>query len=323
VWWFAVLIIMSSYTANLAAFLTIQRFTSPITTVTELAQQKSISYGTVQNSQPQAFFEDATIPSFVTMWQYMQYHHTLVKSSTEGIEKVIDGNYAFIWDSVVLEYIEHQQGECGSLMTVGSLLGKIGYGFGLPKDSPYTKQLSNAILELRHSGVMDALEQKWIHANEKCVGNNPGKRAAGEDGTRLGLEDLAGVFVVVCAGIASSCVVLAFEWLWAARTDTQVDLKETGSKSSIITALQTRHKLAFHDWRHREDIPKVRKHATLIWDTVRPIFPSRRSRQTEPAGSVSPTLTKTYNNVELDKVMSITQAAEIEIDDEDARSYVI
>lgn len=322
VWWFAILIIMSSYTANLAAFLTIQRFSSPIKTVSELAQQKSISYGTVQNSQPQAFFETSTIPSFVTMWQYMQYHHTFVKSSAEGIQKAKDENYAFIWDSVVLEYITHQQSDCGSLTTVGSLLGKIGYGFGLQKDSPYTQQLSNAILELRHKGVMDILEKKWIHSNERCSGK-PGSGTT-EDGTQLGLGDLAGVFIVVCAGIASSFVVLACEWLWAARKDTEEKEKDTGSKPSLITALHARRIRAFHDWRHREDIPKVRKNATLMWNTVRPMLPTWQSRQPGPTGALTPNLDS--SNVELDKIVSFTQTAEIEIeddDDDDNQSYVV
>ena len=316
VWWFAILIIMSSYTANLAAFLTIQRFSSPIKTVSELAQQKSISYGTVQSSQPQSFFETSTIPSFATMWQYMQYHHTLVKSSSDGIEKVKNENYAFIWDSVVLEYVTHRQSECGSLTTVGSLLGKIGYGFGLQKDSPYTQQLSNAILELRHKGVMDVLEKKWIHSNERCS-DQTGE--GGEDVTQLGLEDLAGVFIVICAGIAVSFVVLAFEWLWAARKDTKVEDKDTGTKSSIVSALQTRRQSVFHDWRHREDISKVRKHATLIWNTVRPMLPTRQTRQPGPVETAD------SGSIDLEKATSFTQSAEIEIDDEDEdnQSYVM
>ncbi|KAK3754484.1 hypothetical protein QZH41_007393 [Actinostola sp. cb2023] len=97
VWWFAVLILMSTYTANLAAFRTIHRSASPINTVGELAQQNLISYGTVENSQPQNFFESSTIPSFITMWQYMQYHNTMVNNSEEGIIKATEGNFAFLF----------------------------------------------------------------------------------------------------------------------------------------------------------------------------------------------------------------------------------
>lgn len=101
VWWFAILIIVSTYTANLAAFRTIQRSSSPINTVGELAQQTSLSYGTVEDSQPQDFFESSTIPSYITMWQYMQAHRSLVKSSEEGISKV-NAKLCYLYISLLL-----------------------------------------------------------------------------------------------------------------------------------------------------------------------------------------------------------------------------
>ena len=66
----------------------------------------------------------------------MKYHHTLVKNSHEGIDKVKGGNYAFVWDSIILQHTLHTV-ECGTLTTIGTLFGKIGYGIGLPKNSPY------------------------------------------------------------------------------------------------------------------------------------------------------------------------------------------
>ena len=42
VWWFFTLILISSYTANLAAFLTIERLVAPIEKVEDLAKQTNI-----------------------------------------------------------------------------------------------------------------------------------------------------------------------------------------------------------------------------------------------------------------------------------------
>uniref|UniRef100_A0A914RST2 Uncharacterized protein n=1 Tax=Parascaris equorum TaxID=6256 RepID=A0A914RST2_PAREQ len=44
-WWFFTLIIVSSYTANLAAFLTLEKMTPPIESVDDLAAQQKILYG--------------------------------------------------------------------------------------------------------------------------------------------------------------------------------------------------------------------------------------------------------------------------------------
>jgi hypothetical protein len=47
---------ISSYTANLAAFLTTKRLTSPIEDVEALSKQREIKYGAVANGATQQFF---------------------------------------------------------------------------------------------------------------------------------------------------------------------------------------------------------------------------------------------------------------------------
>ena len=57
VWWFFTLIIISSYTANLAAFLTVSRMQSPIESADDLAKQTEIKYGTVKGGSTEGFFK--------------------------------------------------------------------------------------------------------------------------------------------------------------------------------------------------------------------------------------------------------------------------
>lgn len=56
-WWFFTLIIISSYTANLAAFLTIERMVSPIESAEDLVKQTEIEYGTRLGGTTMEFFE--------------------------------------------------------------------------------------------------------------------------------------------------------------------------------------------------------------------------------------------------------------------------
>ncbi|KAL6045234.1 hypothetical protein STEG23_009526, partial [Scotinomys teguina] len=49
-WWLFALIVISSYTANLAAFLTITRIESSIQSLQDLSKQTDIPYGTVLDS---------------------------------------------------------------------------------------------------------------------------------------------------------------------------------------------------------------------------------------------------------------------------------
>ena len=55
-WWFFVLIMISSYTANLAAFLTMDRMDITITSVDDLANQNKIKYGVLKGGSSANFF---------------------------------------------------------------------------------------------------------------------------------------------------------------------------------------------------------------------------------------------------------------------------
>lgn len=57
IWWFFTLIIISSYTANLAAFLTVERMESPIDSADDLAKQTKIEYGVVEDGSTMTFFK--------------------------------------------------------------------------------------------------------------------------------------------------------------------------------------------------------------------------------------------------------------------------
>lgn len=56
-WWFFTLIMISSYTANLAAFLTVDKMDTPIKNVEDLAKQTKIKYGTMKDGSTYMFFK--------------------------------------------------------------------------------------------------------------------------------------------------------------------------------------------------------------------------------------------------------------------------
>lgn len=70
IWWFFTLIMISSYTANLAAFLTVERMTSPIENADDLSKQTEIKYGTIFGGSTMTFFKVRTLkltPKFITV----------------------------------------------------------------------------------------------------------------------------------------------------------------------------------------------------------------------------------------------------------------
>ena len=56
-WWLFTLIMVSSYTANLAAFLTSAQMSAPVNSAEDLAKQTKIKYGTYCCGSTNAFFK--------------------------------------------------------------------------------------------------------------------------------------------------------------------------------------------------------------------------------------------------------------------------
>lgn len=129
-WWFFCLIIISSYTANLAAFLTVERMITPIESAEDLASQSKIAYGTLESGSTMTFFRDSKMETYQKMWAFMKSQDNLfVKTYDEGVARVLEGNYAFLMESTMIEYMV--QRDC-NLTQVGGLLDSKGYGIATP-----------------------------------------------------------------------------------------------------------------------------------------------------------------------------------------------
>ncbi|XP_029886107.1 glutamate receptor ionotropic, delta-1 isoform X3 [Harpia harpyja] len=219
-WWLFTLIVCSSYTANLAAFLTVSRMDNPIRTFQDLSKQMDISYGTVRDSAVYEYFKaKGTNPleqdnTFAELWRTISKNNgadNCVSNPSEGIRKAKKGNYAFLWDVTVVEYAALTDDEC-SVTVIGNSISSKGYGIALQHGSPYRDLFSQRILELQESGDLDVLKQKWWPRMGRCDLNS--HTNAQTDGKALKLHSFAGVFCILAIGLLLACLVAALELWW-------------------------------------------------------------------------------------------------------------
>ncbi|KAK1151810.1 glutamate receptor ionotropic, kainate 5 isoform X1, partial [Acipenser oxyrinchus oxyrinchus] len=220
VWWAFTLIIISSYTANLAAFLTVQRMEVPIESADDLADQTNIEYGTIHGGSTMTFFQARTISNsryqtYQRMWNYMQSKQpsVFVKSTEEGIARVVNSKYAFLLESTMNEY--HRWLNC-NLTQIGGLLDTKGYGIGMPLGSPFRDEITLAILQLQENNRLDILKRKWWEGG-KCP-KEEDHRAKG-----LGMENIGGIFVVLICGLIIAVFVAVMEFVWSTRRTAESD----------------------------------------------------------------------------------------------------
>ncbi|XP_029168398.1 glutamate receptor ionotropic, kainate 2-like isoform X3 [Nylanderia fulva] len=220
IWWFFTLIIISSYTANLAAFLTVERMITPIENAADLAEQTDISYGTLEGGSTKTFFRDSKIGIYQKMWRFMESKSpsVFVQSYEEGIKRVLEGDYAFLMESTMLDYAVHR--DC-NLTQIGGLLDSKGYGIATPKGSPWRDKISLAILELQEKGVIQILYDKWWkNTGDVCNRDDKNKESKAN---ALGVENIGGVFVVLLCGLALAILVAILEFCWNSKKNVQSD----------------------------------------------------------------------------------------------------
>lgn len=159
---------MGTYTANLAAFMTSSRLSYSIESLEDLAKQTSISYSVSKGTVGETYFSRmANIEkNFYDLWKEMSYESDvlgnfavweyplgekytkiwnaiqetgLIQNSVEGINKLMDENFAYIHETPMIKYEMNRQ--CG-LLTIGSAFSSKPYALVLQQNSPLMDSIS-------------------------------------------------------------------------------------------------------------------------------------------------------------------------------------
>uniref|UniRef100_A0A8D3EDP1 Glutamate receptor n=1 Tax=Scophthalmus maximus TaxID=52904 RepID=A0A8D3EDP1_SCOMX len=209
IWWFFTLIIISSYTANLAAFLTVERMDSPVDSADDIAKQTKIEYGVVKDGATMSFFKKSKVSTFEKMWAFMSSKPStsLVKSIEDGIQRVLRSDYALIMESTTIDYVTKRN--C-NLTQVGGLIDSKGYGIGTPLGSPYRDKITIAILSILEDGRLHMLKEKWW-SGSSCLDEE--RHETGP----MGIQNLGGIFIVLASGLVLSVFVAIAEFIYKLR----------------------------------------------------------------------------------------------------------
>ncbi|CAI5446210.1 unnamed protein product [Caenorhabditis angaria] len=226
-WWFFTMIIVSSYTANLAAFLTLEKMQAPIESVEDLAKQTKIKYGIQGGGSTASFFKFSSVQIYQRMWRYMESQVPTVFTNTyaEGIERVRNqkGRYAFLLEATANEY-ENTRIPCDT-MKVGANLNSIGYGIATPFGSDWKDHINLAILALQERGELKKLENKWWYDRGQC---DQGITVDGSSAS-LNLSKVAGIFYILMGGMVASMFAALGEFLYRSR----IEARKSNSSSLV------------------------------------------------------------------------------------------
>uniref|UniRef100_A0A8C6QJW9 Glutamate receptor n=1 Tax=Nannospalax galili TaxID=1026970 RepID=A0A8C6QJW9_NANGA len=197
-WAIFCLLVLSSYTANLAAVMVGDKTFEELSGIHDPKlhhPSQGFRFGTVWESSAEAYIK----ASFPEMYAHMRRHSA--PTTPHGVAMLTSDPpklNAFIMDKSLLDYEVSIDADC-KLLTVGKPFAIEGYGIGLPQNSPLTSNLSEFISRYKSSGFIDLLHDKW-YKMVPC-----GKRVfAVTETLQMGVCHFSGLFVLLCLGLGSA-----------------------------------------------------------------------------------------------------------------------
>uniref|UniRef100_A0AC35U534 PBPe domain-containing protein n=1 Tax=Rhabditophanes sp. KR3021 TaxID=114890 RepID=A0AC35U534_9BILA len=241
-WWVFGFIIIATYTANLAAFLTVSRLEQPISSLDDLANQYKIEYAPIKGGSSELYFRRmaAIEQKFYNIWKEMSLNESLntmdrarlavwdypvsdkfsnlwkimqesklPENTEKAIERVLtsENGFAFIGDAMEIRYAVLTNCD---LQQIGQEFSRKPYALGVQANHPLKDKLSTSILRLLNQRKLEFLKEKW------WVQNPQKAQCTTSDGDANGItiENIGGVFIVIFVGIVLSIIMLIIEFYY-------------------------------------------------------------------------------------------------------------
>ena len=190
---FFALILCSSYTANLAAFLTAQRVNKirSVYDLTGLAVSSVPVYIPRLKSQYGIIASDANITS--------------IEGVQEAAHLVAQGILAaFLYDDVVEQYVAATFPGC-AVRVLPDRVQPFDYGVAIKKGtSPeLVANFSEAVLSVQEQGLVTQYEDRFLLKSSPCSLANQDNGSA-----RISFDSVYGLWVILCAGLVAGLVIM-------------------------------------------------------------------------------------------------------------------
>ncbi|XP_059056602.1 ionotropic receptor 25a [Achroia grisella] len=297
-YWLFVVLMLATFTANLAAFLTVERMQTPVSSLEQLARQSRINYTVVEGSTVHQYFinmkfaedtlyrvwKEITLnatsdQSQYRVWDYPireQYGHILlainatgpVPDAKTGFDQVndhTDADFAFIHDSAEIKYEVTRN--C-NLTEVGEVFAEQPYALAVQQGSRLQEDLSRALLELQKERFLEQLASKYW---------NDSMRQACPDADEsegITLESLGGVFIATLFGLGLAMITLAWEVFYYKRKErNKVQILEANMEKPESKNVLEKKVDNFTKVRKREKSGKLNKSGknVTIGDSFKPV----------------------------------------------------
>ncbi|ROT76759.1 Variant Ionotropic Glutamate Receptor [Penaeus vannamei] len=207
-WWMGALVLSTSYTGSLIAFLTVPSEASKITSLVELAKAPNelclYDYGDFIVN----FLKTSKEPVYRALGEKLHLYY-----SYDVISQKIEQGFAFVEAALYCKYLLIQWKKKDAYIIQEGIYPNY-YGWAFRKQTPWKKQFNKYISRILEAGLLDQWHRTLVADFRRSQGLLPVQTPPEKEGLHpLSLEDTQGPFIAAAFGLISATVVFLVEMM--------------------------------------------------------------------------------------------------------------
>ncbi|XP_050529365.1 ionotropic receptor 93a isoform X2 [Daktulosphaira vitifoliae] len=211
-WWLFVLVIVTTYSGNLVAYLTFPQMDTMVSNVDELMDRKSqgFTWGIPESSNLHSLL--STLPEDITIKELIKNAEHHIDKSSSIIDRVRAGKHALIQRRTNLIYLMKNDflltNRCD--FAIGNEdFAEEKLAMVISKGSPYLKKINREIEKMHKVGLMNKWLVDTLPKKDQCWT----KTQLEVTNHKVNLDDMQGSFIVLLMGVLASLVSFFVEYI--------------------------------------------------------------------------------------------------------------
>ena len=195
---FATLVVFAAYSASLTSFLSVFKVSLPFKGIESMYHETNYKIGSVRNT---AFDNMFRLGNELDRKIY-QERQEYVDSVGQGLEKSMNEEFAFLWDSDTMDFLIGQK--CSHIAIPKTVLNTV-VAYVIRKNSPYTNMFNYFLSRMQENGQLYRMWSKWkADVRKDCFDSGA---------TGLGIFNVLASFLVLGGAIIISASIITCERL--------------------------------------------------------------------------------------------------------------
>ncbi|KAJ0183472.1 hypothetical protein K1T71_001448 [Dendrolimus kikuchii] len=225
-WWLVVLVVVTTYSGNLVAFLTFPKQELPVNTVSELLENSATyTWSLSKGGYLEMELKNSGEPKYKTLLKGAQLTRGVggmegnsEVMANEILHRVRNERHALIDWKLRLSYLLHADhlatGTCDFVLSSEEFMDER-VAMIVPSDSPYLPVINKEINRMQKAGLITKWLSAYLPKRNRCWKTSTVAQEV--DNHTVNLSDMQGAFFVLFLGFFSASSVLFLEWLYNRR----------------------------------------------------------------------------------------------------------